>query len=814
MSGPAGRWIVACASTRVEVWKLDSLEPGESVEHYTTLRMMSTKKGGNELTGGIATMQSYLNKIFVGRKDGWVEIWNVRTGKLVYTIVPPGKNYGSVVCLEPVPSMHLLAISYSEGPLVIHDVDIDKPLLEAKAGTPDAPVHSISFRTDGLGAGQDGTEDGIMATATAASGDVTFWDLIGGGRVSGVLRSAHNPPSRDRNSIPGGLSKVEFIPGSPVIITSGRDNSLKTWIFDKSPFSPEPRVLHSRSGHAAPVSCVEFLPPDFDGFEGGNKWLLTGGPDRSLWGWSLRRDGQSTELSQGSIRKKAKKFGILSTAALHHGPMTNLEDLKAPEITCIASSLLRDGGVGAIPGKQTMWRKVSRHGFARNGVAHSAEISSMTGWESVVTAHKDDPFARTWFWGRKRAGRWMFETSDGKPVSTVAMSPCGTFALIGSKGGRIDMYNIQSGAYRQHYPSELTPAKARQLKLQQLKTADDAAHLQSRLTGRFPPGTGRHTQAVTGLVVESTNKFVVSCSLDGIVKFWDFVTGFLMDQIDWSTKGIKVTGCRHHPGNSLVAFSCDDHTIRVVDMDTRRTIREFRGPQKSINDFCFSKDGGWIIAASEDCTVRTWDLPTGHLIDAMRFASPCRAVAMSENQQFLAIAIDGKPGVGIWTNRALFKRVNNKPVSEADIAPAGLPSVSGAGNMALISAAVENDEAADEDATVVNTEIDQLSADLMTLSTVPKAKWQTLLHLDLIKQRNKPKEPPKAPEKAPFFLTSSLGNSQPNEVEERARDLVKDSGSRLLKYDKARVDGAMQTLLRGGASSGACTYSPSPTPDT
>jgi U3 small nucleolar RNA-associated protein 21 len=281
----------------------------------------------------------------------------------------------------------------------------------------------------------------------------------------------------------------------------------------------------------------------------------------------------------------------------------------------------------------------------------------------------------------------------------------------------------------------------------------------------------------------------------------------LMDELDWSSMGVRITGCRHHAGNNLAAFSCDDKAIRVVDTETRRTIREFRGPKMAINDFCFSTDGGWIIAASEDCTIRTWDLPTGHLIDAMRFAAPCKAVAMSENQQFLAIALAGKLGVGIWTNRGLFTRVNNKPISETDIAPAGLPSTSGVGNAALVPAGLDDEEAADEDPAALNAEIDQLSVDLMTLSTVPKAKWQTLLHLDLIKQRNKPKEPPKAPEKAPFFLSSSLGNSRPNELEDRSRETIEDPTSRLLRYDKARDSGALQRFLRDGAASGECKLS-------
>ncbi|EAQ87231.1 hypothetical protein CHGG_03850 [Chaetomium globosum CBS 148.51] len=562
-----GSWIVACALTRVEVWKSSTLE------HYTTIFTAATKKGDNEISGGVCNMPTFLNKIFVGRKDGWVEIWNISTGKLIYTILPPTPDCGAVTFLQPSPALSLLAIAYSGGPLVLQNVLTDKSVLRLNAGTEDAPVTCISFRSDGQGAGQDGRKDGVMATATSVGGDVTFWDLNKGGRIMGVLRSAHNPPSYNKD-VRGGISKVEFLPGQPVIVTSGLDNSLKSWIFDESPFSPVPRILHMRSGHAAP-------------------WLLSGGRDRSLWGWSLRRDGQSTELSQGAIRKKARKIGILAGSSMSHGPTTTLDDLKAPEVTCIASSLNRDGGMGTMPGKQMIWDK----GNDKNKLT-SAQLSGMTGWESVVTAHKDDPWARTWFWGRKRAGRWAFKTGDGESVSTVAMSSCGSFAFL------------------------------RQLKMQQLKALDEVNKLQSRSKATFAPGTGRHTKAVTGIVVDSLNRTVISCSLDGKIKFWDFVTGSLIDEIDWAPM-IKITACRYHAGNDLIAFACDDHSIRVVDVETKQTIREFWGCRGDINDFCFSNDGRWIVAASQDSIVRVWDLPTSHLIDAFRLEKPCTALAFS-----------------------------------------------------------------------------------------------------------------------------------------------------------------------------------------
>ncbi|KAH8681576.1 U3 small nucleolar RNA-associated protein [Xylariales sp. PMI_506] len=785
----SGSWIIACCQTRIEVWKTETLE------HYTSLFTMASQKGGNELTGAICTMPTYLNKIFVGRRDGWVEIWNVSTGKLIYTILPPSPNCGAVTCLQPTPALSLMAIAYAEGHLIIHNVLTDKTALKVTAGTEDAPVTSISFRTDGQGAGRDGRKEGVMATATDASGDVTFWDLNGGGRIMGVLRSAHNPPSRDGPAVRGGVSKIEFLAGQPVIVTSGRDNSLKSWIFDETPFSPIPRILHSRSGHAAPVTSLQFLPSDFDGAEAGNKWLLSAGRDRSLWGWSLRRDGQSTELSQGNIRKKAKKFGILAEDVLRRGPTTSLDDLKAPEITCIACSLNRDGGMGAMPGKQALWQKTQSQKKPSD-----AETSGMTGWESVVTAHKNDSFARTWFWGRKKAGRWAFPTSDGAHVSTVAISPCGTFAVVGSASGGIDMFNLQSGIHRQRFPSALTPAQARQAKLQQLRQASDVLQLEARSSIGFAPGVGRHTKAVTGIVVDSMNKHIISCSLDGKIKIWEFLTGRLLHEISWAPM-TAVTGCRYHAANDLIAFACDDSSIRVVDIETRQTIREFWGCEGKINDFTFSNDGRWVVAAAQDGIIRVWDLPTSHLIDAIRLEKPCTALSFSVTGEYLAAASEGQLGVNIWTNKTLFTHVPTRQISEKEIGQVSAPTASGEGGQGLIEAAFEDENLAEED-TVTAPLVDQLSADMMTLSLVPRSRWQTLLHIDLIKQRNKPQEAPKQPEKAPFFLPSTQGSAVAK-LEDANLGHNNESQSRITRFDRAsRVEEAFTSKLRAGAQTG------------
>lgn len=380
-----GSWIVGSTKNTIEVWK------SATYEHYTTITPAAgAVKSDRILSGKICNMPTYLNKIFVGRMDGGVEIWNVSTGKLVYTVLPPAPKCGAVAALQHAPALSLLAIAYENGILVIHNIRSDQVVLQLKhTSSTKSPITSISFRTDELGAGDDGRKPGVMATAGRDSGDVTLWDLNKGGRITGVLRSAHE----------AGINKVELLNGQPVMISTGMDNALRTWIFDETPFSPIPRPLHSRSGHAAPVTKLGFLPASSDNSEEIGKWLLSASKDQSLWGFSLRRDNQNTELSQGNVKKKAKKLG--------RSVGQDLEFLKAPEITCMACSLNRDGGMGAA-GAGPVWS---------NSKVKGVEESNATGWESVVTGHKGDRSARTWFWGRKRAGRWVLPTSDGTQVT-------------------------------------------------------------------------------------------------------------------------------------------------------------------------------------------------------------------------------------------------------------------------------------------------------------------------------------------------------------------------------------------------------------
>ncbi|KAL3454924.1 Utp21 specific WD40 associated putative domain-containing protein [Aspergillus heterothallicus] len=750
-----GAWIVGSCAKSVKIWK------NGSYEYYTTISC-----GHETNVTQICNMPTYLNKIFVGKIDGAVEIWNVKTGKLIHTILPALPNAGPVTVLQPSPVLSVIAIAYKNGAISIQNIETGQSIITFRQTQ---STTSITFRSDGFGAGEDGRQSGVMATASVDSGDIRLWDLNRGGRMVGVLRGAHRVQGDQSGS---GINHIEFLDGQAVIISSGKDNSLRTWIFDETPFSPIPRSLHSRRGHSDTITAISFLPSASDGSESTAKWILSASKDCSLWGFSLRKDSQSTEVSQGSAEQKAKKKGD-TRLAMGTSSSASQNGLRTPEVTCIACSLNRDGGMsGATAGP--VWA---------NPTATDTTTSNKMGWESIVTGHRGDKYARTWFWGKKKAGRWVFQTDDGTDVKSVAISQCGTFALVGSAGGSIGIFNMQSGQHRQSLPSQKT---------------------KTRTNGKIETGhpTDKHSKAVTGLTIDALNRMVVSCGLDGRVKFWDFQSGLLLEELDWHPM-TAITALRHNNISDLVAFSCDDLSIRVVDLETKKIVREFWGCAGQINDFTFSNDGRWIIAASMDSIIRVWDLPTGHLIDAFRVPSTCTSLAMSPTGDFLATAHADSLGIGLWSNRSLFIPVSTRNLNVDDVHDTSLPSSSAEGGIGVLDAAFTRDnEQSENDGPLLPTK--QLSQGMLTLSLVPKNKWQTLVHMDLIKERNMPKEPPKAPAKAPFFLPAPSSTGENTSLISSQNTIAEFSRVAKVHFSNTHsTDSRFTILLKAGCLSGS-----------
>lgn len=679
----------------------------------------------------------------------------------MYSILPPKPIHqtelGQLTSLSLSTHHSIVAMGFSSGIISLHNIQTDTCLFQLSSSS---PVTSISFRSDlippPLKSASDPPSPSDMLASASSDGNITLWSL-GSRKAVGVMRGVHS-------SRTGGVSRAAFLPGQNVLVTSGGDNAIKLWVFD-TPNTVLPRILSQRGGHAMAPNAITFHPS--------THFILSASLDHSLWGFSLRSDSQSTELSQGNIEShmnKLKKSGMYDRIA-------DVSLLKGAVITCIAVEGNRDGA-GAEWG------------------------SNEIGWEGIVTGGHEEAFARAWSWSRRKIGRWTLPTGDKSEVKSVAISPCGTFAIVGSAKGAIDAYNLQSGIHRNRFPARATKAQ-----------------IAARKPGEGSRAGWKHTGAVTGVAVDSVNKVLISCGLDGYIKFWEFKSGLLQHQISF-VENTACTALRIHRSSALIAISCDDLGIRVVDIETRKVVRELWGCGGRISDICFSNDSRWLLASSMDSTIRVWDLPTGHLIDGFKTASVVNSISFSPDGNFLATASIDSVGIGIYTNKTVFTHVPTRRITDDDIRDLSGPNSTGEGGTGFIETAFATEDSSDEQEGSYQS-VDQLSDQMLTMSLLPKNRWVSLLHLEHIKNRNRPKDPAKKPEKAPFFLGTlknhSEGATQFAGIEDATKanslDLSVAEASRLA-IEKAEIgrirsgdiafERKFTTLLMEGSDDGDC----------
>lgn len=71
----------------------------------------------------------------------------------------------------------------------------------------------------------------------------------------------------------------------------------------------------------------------------------------------------------------------------------------------------------------------------------------------------------------------------------------------------------------------------------------------------------------------------------------------------------------------------------------------------------FSPDSRWLVASSLDSIIRTFDIPTGRLIDGFRTSSLATSIAFSPTNDFLATAHVDSVGVFLWWDFVLLATV-------------------------------------------------------------------------------------------------------------------------------------------------------------
>jgi U3 small nucleolar RNA-associated protein 21 len=346
----------------------------------------------------MAHPHTYLNKVLVGMSNGAMQLWNFSTNKMIYEFEAFDS---SVVCIEPSLALDVVGVGLASGMVVLKDIKKNVTLLEldnaSGAGTKADmflsnsvdSIHHRSMSSGSCGCIAFGMSQSLPLMATGgASGVISVWNLETQ-TLHAIIRDAHD----------GSLSKLEFLDGHPILVSTADDNSIKEWIFDGT--DGQPRLLRFRSGHASPPTIVRHYADSTK--------LLSGGQDRAFRFFSTVQDAQSREISQGHVQRRAKKLKITE------------QELKLTRIVSLDACDVRERD-----------------------------------WSNVITAHENDTSAYVWRIQKFAQGEFVLRpprvnNENLAPVSSVCLSRCGNFGFVGSSSGRIDRYNMQSGLHRGTY---------------------------------------------------------------------------------------------------------------------------------------------------------------------------------------------------------------------------------------------------------------------------------------------------------------------------------------------------------------------------
>ncbi|KAJ3150759.1 hypothetical protein HDU86_006267 [Geranomyces michiganensis] len=261
--------LALCSDNVVRMWNHSSGEFYNEITFPDSFRVTA-----------VVHPSTYVNKILLASQQGTMQLWNIRTLRLLHEFASLDSP---ITFMTQAPAVDVIAIGLLDGSIVLHNVRADAEIMRLRQ---EGKVTAISFRTD---------EKPHMVTASI-SGDFAVWDLSKQ-QVLNVIKGAHNAP----------IHTAYYYAGQPILITAGGDNAIRQWIFDSA--EGVPRLLRSRGGHMTPPTRIRYHPQD-------HSQIISGGVDDAIRVFSVTRDANSMEIPLGEKKNKGFRIDDAKIAAV------------------------------------------------------------------------------------------------------------------------------------------------------------------------------------------------------------------------------------------------------------------------------------------------------------------------------------------------------------------------------------------------------------------------------------------------------------------------------------------------------------------
>lgn len=548
-------------------------------------------------------------------EDGALRLWDLTTGKARRVLRIEGAIHER---LATSPDQKWVALTSSHEP-VVRLWNSETEELRVLAGHQER-VSCVVFSPGGE----------LLATG-GVDRSVRLWDLkTGQGRLLGEHR--------------GPITALAFSPDGRTVVAGSSDPVLQAWDVATGQH-------HELAGHQGRVEALAFSP---DG-----KLLASGGYDRRVLLWELST-GQSQSL--GGAEDTLLEFAfspdgrrLISGSAdglLRVYPITeSLRVLKAP------NSFIYSGLVFSSDGRRLAVG--TREGTVRWWELTTGSVRVLGGHQgrTVVAISSDD----RWLATGGEEGTVRLWDSDGRllrvlegqssHITGLAFSPDGHVLASSSLTGEVRLWDRDSGQVR------MLRGEAQELVAPfGLTFSPDGSHLAVALelghavqlwklsTGELIllPHPEGQPQSLTFSPDGST---LLSGATDHALRLWD-LTGTLLRRIDLGSAGVRQV-LFAPDGRTILMAEAHANSVRRWDAKTGQALASLNEHSGEVNTIALSADGKRLVSASDDWTVRLWDLESGKSRVLRGHQGPVEEARFSpDGRQILSLSADGT--IRIW----------------------------------------------------------------------------------------------------------------------------------------------------------------------
>lgn len=466
-------------------------------------------------------------------------------------------------------------------------------------GSKDGLVHLVDLQTEKQSVLEGQTRPIVRVTYSpdghslaAASGDGTLrvWDL-----AQGTSRAL---PAQEAN-----VSSLVFSPNGRMLAAAGYDKAV--------------RVIDLSTGARRRFIGMQDIVYELRFFKDNSRLAVTSG-EGAVRVFQLHRDA-------GRLLGR------------HDGPALSMDISPRGDYAVSAGG---DGLVRVWPLGQT-----NEAPMAFAGHVGTVQFVQFSPNGELIASSGVDGTVRLW----DRQGHQIRALSaDELWASQIAFSPDGKNIALANTKGLVRLWDVDSGALRElgrHAAHIIHVSFSPDGRKLGTAGADRIANVWDVESGTVTPLRG-HDDAVSWIAFSPDNRTTATGGLDHRLRLWD--PGASEPRVI-DASGYKIQGLTFLPnGASLLGYN-GGSSVRLFEVQSGKTIRQFRGHRGNITSLALSEDGTMLATGSDDRTVRLYDIETGESRVMGVHEAAVQAVGIDPHGKW-ALSVGDDGAVRMWSD--------------------------------------------------------------------------------------------------------------------------------------------------------------------